>query len=114
MKRFLVDENLPRTLQLEEEDHFVFVVDFRRQMSDTEIWEYAIQNDYIIITKDTDFYDRMVINGPPPKVIWIRIGNTRRRRLEEIIKRSWNKVIPAIEKFDLIEVYEDKIEGIKT
>jgi predicted nuclease of predicted toxin-antitoxin system len=113
MKKFLVDENLPRTLQLEGEDHFLFIVDFGRQMSDTEIWEYAIENDHIIITKDTDFYDKMVLKGPPPKVIWIRIGNTRRKKLEQIIKRLWKQITTAIDKFDLIEVYEDKIEGIK-
>jgi predicted nuclease of predicted toxin-antitoxin system len=42
---------------------------------DQEIWEYAKQNDYAIVTFDSDFYDISVISGHPPKVLWIRTGN---------------------------------------
>ncbi|MBK7763982.1 MAG: DUF5615 family PIN-like protein [Bacteroidetes bacterium] len=48
---------------------------------DYEIWEYAKLNDYTIVTFDTDFYDMSLIKGTPPKIIWLRIGNTSTKNL---------------------------------
>ena len=42
---------------------------------DPEIWQFAKKNDYSIVTFDSDFYDISIINGHPPKIIWIRTGN---------------------------------------
>ncbi len=44
--------------------------------SDSEIWEFARKNNYCIVTFDSDFYDLSVIKGIPPKIIWLRTGNT--------------------------------------
>jgi predicted nuclease of predicted toxin-antitoxin system len=43
--------------------------------SDFEIWEYAKLNGYTIVTFDADFYDIAVVQGIPPKVVWLRLGN---------------------------------------
>jgi len=43
---------------------------------DQIIWEFAAQRGFILVSKDTDFYDRSVLYGVPPKVIWLRIGNS--------------------------------------
>ena len=42
---------------------------------DKHIWRYAKDNDYIIVTKDADFYELSSIYGQPPKIIWLKIGN---------------------------------------
>ena len=42
---------------------------------DTQVWNYARENAYIIVSKDADFYNRSVTIGAPPKIIWIRRGN---------------------------------------
>lgn len=44
--------------------------------TDREIWEYAKSEGYSIVTYDSDFYDLTLILGIPPKVIWLRFGNT--------------------------------------
>lgn len=38
-------------------------------------WSYAAQHGYMLVSKDTDFHDRSVLYGAPPKVVWLRIGN---------------------------------------
>lgn len=43
--------------------------------SDTEVWNYSAENGYTIVSKDSDFYQRSLLFGAPPKVIWIRQGN---------------------------------------
>jgi len=113
MKQFLIDENLPRAISFQGDFSFIHVVDFGRQMSDSEIWDYAIKNNFIIVTKDTDFYDRIILHGPPPKIIWIRFGNMRRKKLEEKIKELWGRIVQEIDEYDLLEIHDNRIEGLK-
>ena len=42
---------------------------------DIDIWQFAHDNDYVIVTFDSDFYDISLISGSPPKIIWLRTGN---------------------------------------
>ncbi len=44
--------------------------------SDIEVWEFAKKESYSIITNDTDYNDFSLVWGFPPKIIWLRIGNT--------------------------------------
>lgn len=44
--------------------------------SDKEIWRYALINNYTIVTFDSDFVDLATLRGTPPKIIWLRFGNS--------------------------------------
>lgn len=44
--------------------------------SDLDIWKYARKNEYTIITFDSDFIDLANLKGSPPKIIWLRFGNS--------------------------------------
>ena len=52
---------------------------------DTEVWEYAKQFDFTIVSKDTDFSQRGFLFGPPPKVVWIRLGNCSTKEIEDVL-----------------------------
>lgn len=43
--------------------------------SDRTIWARAAAEEFVLVTKDEDFHRLSVLLGPPPKVIWIRLGN---------------------------------------
>lgn len=43
--------------------------------SDSEIWRYARDNDYVIVSRDSDFQERSLVAGHPPQVIWLKIPN---------------------------------------
>ena len=45
--------------------------------SDLEIWKYAKENKFTIVTFDADFFDLANLKGHPPKIIWLRFGNTK-------------------------------------
>lgn len=53
MNYYLIDVNLPKFFSFFNKENFSFVVDIDLQLSDTKIWEYALQNNKIIVTKDT-------------------------------------------------------------
>ena len=43
--------------------------------SDSEIWQYAKANDFVIVSRDSDFQERSLVAGHPPQVIWLKIPN---------------------------------------
>jgi predicted nuclease of predicted toxin-antitoxin system len=53
--------------------------------TDLQIWEYARDNDYAIVTFDADFFDLSNLFGHPPKIIWLRTGNRKTNALAELI-----------------------------
>lgn len=42
---------------------------------DIDIWQFAKNENFTIVTFDSDYFDISLINGCPPKVIWLRTGN---------------------------------------
>lgn len=55
---------------------------------DTEIWEYARDNNYCIVTFDSDFIDISTLKGFPPKIIWLRIGNTSTENIASRLRKE--------------------------
>ena len=53
--------------------------------TDRQIWEYSKDNGFTIVTFDSDFFDLTLLLGIPPKVIWVRFGNTSTDTLIKIL-----------------------------
>ncbi|MDV3000395.1 MAG: hypothetical protein N5P05_002001 [Chroococcopsis gigantea SAG 12.99] len=56
------------------------------ERTDTEIWEFAKLNNFCIVTQDADFAERSRLYGSPPKVVWLRCGNTPSDKIETLIR----------------------------
>ena len=63
--------------------------------SDADIWEFARTNDYVIASRDADFYERSLISGHPPKVIWLNCGNRSTASMTGLLLTN----APAIDSF---------------
>jgi len=59
-----------------------------REARDTTIWDYAAQYGFAIVTKDADFRQRSFLEGLPPKVIWVRLGNCSSQDIEDLLARA--------------------------
>jgi predicted nuclease of predicted toxin-antitoxin system len=96
--RFLVDAQLPPALArwLSDQGHqaeHVFDLGFV-QASDREIWMRAVATRATIITKDQDFVVLRSLDPDGAAVVWVRIGNTTRRRLLALFAQA----LPPIER----------------
>ncbi len=60
--------------------------------TDLEIWAYAREHDFTVISKDDDFRSLSLVNGAPPKVIWLRIGNASTAAIESFIRSALVKI----------------------
>lgn len=56
------------------------------KVSDVEVWQYARLNGFIIVTKDVDFSELSAVNGFPPKLIWLRLGNCTTNEIEQTLR----------------------------
>lgn len=77
--KLLLDENLSRRLVpfLQEaypESSQVALLGMQ-QASDLDVWRYAGEQGYVLVTQDADFYDLSLTRGAPPFVLWLRSGN---------------------------------------
>ena len=83
--RFLVDNQLPVALAtlLREHGHEAeHVLELGlAQGNDNPIWQHAVANNAVIITKDADFAEWVRRGRSGPSVVWLRVGNTSRRAL---------------------------------
>ena len=55
---------------------------------DPVIWEYAKYHGFVLVSKDSDFHERSLLYGHPPKVVWIRRGNCSVRHIEMILRNK--------------------------
>jgi predicted nuclease of predicted toxin-antitoxin system len=54
--------------------------------SDQDIWNQAAVLGLTVVSKDADFQHRALLYGPPPKVIWLRIGNGPTGAAESLLR----------------------------
>lgn len=54
------------------------------------IWEYAQANDFVIVSKDSDFHQRSLLYGHPPKFVYLRIGNSPTSRIVQILRDNFD------------------------
>ena len=77
--RLLFDQNLSFKLCGQLEDLFPGSIQVAQigmaTANDIEIWDYAKANGFVVVSLDSDFADLAAHFGPPPKVIWLRLGN---------------------------------------
>ena len=112
MPQYLIDENLPYNFSLWRSDKFIHVLDLSGLKTDSEIWEYAKKNDLIIVSKDSDFSNRIITKTPPPKVIHIRFGNVKIQELHRLLTNRWTQIENEVMNHKLVNVYPDRIESI--
>jgi predicted nuclease of predicted toxin-antitoxin system len=65
------------------------------------VWQYARDNDFTIVTKDSDFSELSLLRSFPPKVIWIRIGNSRTNEIESLIRSHTEQINNFYQKSNL-------------
>ena len=97
--KFLVDENLPPSLAVMLEPQYPGTAHVRylglEGAKDPPLWELAKSDGYTILTKDSDFEQRSFLLGAPPKVVWLKVGNSSAAQIRAMVSMH----LTAIEAF---------------
>ena len=106
--KLLLDQNIYYRLVRKIAEYYPNVKQLRElnleNFSDAEIWKYSKENDYTIVTFDSDFYDIANIKGHPPKIIWLRTGNTTTKNMEKLFLEKFMVISNFILNTDYEEI----------
>jgi predicted nuclease of predicted toxin-antitoxin system len=90
--KLLFDENLSETLV----SHLILELPGSNHVSragligatDQMIWDFARNQGFTIVSKDNDFRQRAFLFGPPPKVVWLAVGNVGTMAVVNLMKQN--------------------------
>ncbi len=57
-----------------------------KEAPDSQVWQFARNNGYTIVSKDSDFHQRSLLYGFPPKIVWVRLGNCSTKAVEKVLR----------------------------
>jgi predicted nuclease of predicted toxin-antitoxin system len=91
--KLLFDENLSPKLPQRLAEFFPDSIHVRdvglKSADDPIVWQYAKQNDFVIVSKDSDLHQRSFVFGHPPKLVWVRLGNCTTHEVEELLRQNF-------------------------
>lgn len=98
--KLLFDENLSPNLVRLVRDEYPDSAHVRdvglRGAPDRRIWEHARDNGFVIVSKDDDFRQRSLLEGAPPKVVWLQVGNAGTAPIAELLREQ----APRLRRFE--------------
>ena len=112
--KFLVDAQLPvhlaRFLQTEGYNA-IHTKDLPKQnkTTDTEINAVSVQENRIVITKDSDFFDSFLIRQEPYKLLLVTTGNITNTELGTLFRKHLSQLVNLLQQHSLIEISHDAI-----
>ena len=72
---------------------------------DRLIWQFAKDNEFTIVTQDADFEALSQLYGFPPKVVWLRCGNTATSNILNLLMTN-QELLAAFGEDDLVACLE--------
>ena len=107
--RLLFDQDLSHRLISALEDLFPNSVHVRllglAEADDLAIWHHAIEHDLVIVTQDSDYSEWNKLRGAPPKIVWLRCGNTSVDQMNAKLRKAADQIL-EMERDSDIEVVE--------
>lgn len=88
--KLLFDQNVSSDLVRRLSDLFpgsTHVKDLEMMKADDDaIWSHARDHGMVIVSKDSDFQQRSLLLGAPPKVVCLKVGNCPTSRIEALLR----------------------------
>lgn len=107
--KFLIDAQLPRRLVAQfgqaglEAIHTLDLADGNRT-TDRTINELSLNEQYIVVTKDSDFVESFLLSREPWKLLLVSTGNIGNDELERLFVSNMERLVHGFDVFDFIEM----------
>lgn len=97
--KFLVDNQLPLAVA-----YWIARIGFDsihvsrlglEKSTDREIWDAALQQNRIVVSKDEDFFILATRPCEEGRLLWLRLGNMRTNPLIRKLEERWEEIIAA-------------------
>jgi len=107
--KFLVDAQLPRRVshRLQEHGHdAIHTLDLPagNRTPDAAINHFSVAQERVVVTKDSDFVDSLIVQGVPHKLLLVSTGNIKNSVLEDVLFDSLDALADGFESHTFIEI----------
>ena len=107
--RFLVEAQLPRRLaqRLCDCGHdAIHTLNLSRanRTTDREINELSIRESRVVVTKNSDFVDSLLLHRQPFKLLLITTGNIQNTALEHLVFKNLDSIVHALTTHHYVEL----------
>jgi predicted nuclease of predicted toxin-antitoxin system len=111
---FIIDAQLPPSLTslfIKHGYDCIHTIDLpqKNHTPDKLIRKLSLEQNRIVITKDTDFFHSFILRKEPYKVVFVTVGNMRLGELKKLFEFHFLKIIAAIESHGMIEVSKNGV-----
>jgi predicted nuclease of predicted toxin-antitoxin system len=108
--RFIADENISWRLKKMLPDWEILPsneIKATQRLSDLMIWQFAKANQYHILTFDEDFSEIQNMFSYPPKIIWLRMGNSSTSEIASLLLKYTEDINDFLKNSELgiFEIY---------
>ncbi len=112
--KFIIDAQLPKSLadflnQAGYEALHTLSLPDKNRTTDSQIIEISVRENYVVITKNTDFLESYYLKKQPSKLILIKTGNLPNVKLLEIFSQHISSIENLITENSFIEIFIDQI-----
>jgi predicted nuclease of predicted toxin-antitoxin system len=80
---------------------------------DRAINELSLKEQRVVVSKDTDFFYSLMLQGRPWKLLLIRTGNLRAKDLRALIERNLPSIVAALQSHSLVEIDRQSVNPIR-
>ena len=115
--KFLIDAHMPPRLCtiLQTAGHdavHTSALPAQNRTADRDINAISMEQQRVVISKDTDFYYSHLLNQHPHKLLLVCTGNIRARELLALFQRQLPAIIAALESNSLVELYQSNLKVV--
>ena len=112
--KFILDAQLPRKLSdflVWKGYNSIHTLDLphKNRTKDSEINQLSVDEKRVLISKDLDFIESLLISDKPYKLIYLTTGNITNKALLELFSHNIDKIVEMIAENRLIEITEESI-----
>ncbi len=112
--KFLIDAQIPRRLshwlnQKGFDSIHTLDLPHKNKTTDTEISALSIRDQRIVISKDSDFYNRYFLKLEPYKLIYLTTGNISTNDLIDLFEKNVEQIFQEIELYNVVELTKTSV-----
>ncbi len=113
--KFIVDEQLPVKLALwlirQGYDAFhVSVLASGERVADEDICKISMNEQRVVITKDSDFWDTYLIKQQPYKLLYITVGNISNKNLKTLFEENFPILLELLHLHQVVELNQVELK----
>ncbi|MCI0698179.1 DUF5615 family PIN-like protein [candidate division KSB1 bacterium] len=107
--KFIVDAQLPRRLayRLRDAGHdalHTLDLPLANRTPDAVIKEISLRDQRVVVSKDGEFVDSLLVHGQVYKLLLVSTGNIKNADLERLFLKNLKDIVDGFAQFDFIEI----------